>query len=118
MGPPRWDAAEWAQATVRLYWRQHGRCAWCGKPLVNDGVRHHRKRRREGGDRYSNVVLLHDACHAHVHAHPEAARALGVICPLDHDPTDWPWFDGAGVGWLLDDDGLVTRLDRPRSDRV
>jgi hypothetical protein len=64
-----------------LFIRAAGRCEWCGNLLHDDAARHHRMRRRDGGDRFANVVLLHTACHRHVHANPIDARASGFIVP-------------------------------------
>lgn len=101
----RWSFAEWEQATLVLVQRQRGRCARCWKGLNNDGVRHHRKRRRDGGDALSNVVLLHDACHRWVHANPAEARGLGLIVPFAADVLAWP-LAVQGGGWVtLDDSG-------------
>lgn len=93
-----------------LWARQAGACAWCHEPLKDEAARHHRKRRRDGGDRYSNVLLLHPFCHDDCHRMPAAARALGVICPTTEDPEDWPWMDAAGNPWLLHDDGGKHRV--------
>jgi hypothetical protein len=99
------------QATVTLNLRQRGRCPACGITLDNDGARHHRQRRRDGGDRLANLVILHTKCHRWVHANPEDARKLGLIVSFAGDPLEAPLYV-RGQGWvLLDDDGRATRID-------
>jgi hypothetical protein len=67
--------------------------------------------RRVGGDRLSNLVMLHTACHRTVHAHPEQARERGFIVSI-HDDTLAVPYDHLQRGWLLlDDDGGAERLD-------
>ncbi len=66
--------------------RDGQRCVRCGVSLtVVAGSRHHRLRRREGGHSASVLVLLCGSgttgCHGWVHAHPKAARAVGLVIP-------------------------------------
>lgn len=68
--------------------RDDYRCIRCGMSLyVTDGSRHHRMRRRDGGHRASNLILLCGSgttgCHGWAHNHPEAARAEGIIVPAN-----------------------------------
>lgn len=82
-----------------------GLCELCGKPLRARVERHHRKRKREGGDSYHNVVLLHPECHSYVHLHPAHARELGLIVSVYGDPLDAPMLQW-GRRWIkLHDDG-------------
>lgn len=59
--------------------------AWCemAEPDVCTGraeVRHHRLLRKQGGtDDRENTMDLCDACHRHVHHHPEIAYARGWL---------------------------------------
>jgi 5-methylcytosine-specific restriction endonuclease McrA len=77
----RWAADEWHEATLTLLLRAGHLCEACGVRLVNgdEVARHHRQRRAVGGDRLSNVVVLHGECHRSVHSHPELARRTGLI---------------------------------------
>jgi 5-methylcytosine-specific restriction endonuclease McrA len=111
--PERWTAQQWEAATLDLLRRDGDRCGWCSRPFGGDGVRHHRMPRRVGGDRLSNLVLLHDACHKDVHSRPEAARDRGVIVSIHGDLLTEPAFHERR-GWrLLDDDGRAVLVDRP-----
>ena len=109
-GPQRWAPEEWDTATDALMQRDGGRCLWCGKMLDNRGERHHRQRRRDGGDRLSNLVMLHPEHHREVHAHPEEARRRGFIVAFASDPLIVPIEAKGGRTFLLMDDG--TRTDR------
>jgi HNH endonuclease len=96
--------------------RDGDRCGWCRSPFRGDGVRHHRMPRRVGGDRLSNLVLLHDACHKTVHAHPAQARARGFIVSI-HGDTEAVPLDHLARGWVtLADDGTATPLPHPPPD--
>lgn len=104
---PEWTAEQWERATTALFIRQRGACDWCGKQLGRDGVRHHRMRRRDGGDTFPNVVLLHDHCHKHIHNYPDDAKARGFIVPTYERPSEVPLdvqgMTGQGAFWLTDD---------------
>ena len=102
---PRWTAEDWEAATFTLLTRDRGRCPWCTRPLDDRAERHHRRRARDGGDRYSNLLLMHPECHAAAHGSPERARSAGVIVPVfGAPPPTWPvMMDGRW--WLLDDAG-------------
>jgi HNH endonuclease len=109
----RWDFQQWEDATVAPLRRDGDRCGWCRSPFRNDAARHHRMPRRIGGDRLSNLVLLHTACHRTVHAHPEQARARGFIVSI-HGDTETTPMDHLARGWrLLADDGSATPCDPP-----
>lgn len=74
----RWDAGQWADADLILSARAGYACEKCGKecgPLE----RHHRKRRRDGGESYPNILMLGRGCHAETHAHPAISRRYGWI---------------------------------------
>jgi hypothetical protein len=102
---------------MALLRRDGDRCGWCRTPFGQDGVRHHRQPRRIGGDRLSNLVLLHDRCHKTVHAHPEEARERGFIVSIHADTLTTP-FDHLARGWVQpDDEGGAERVDTGPSAR-
>jgi len=111
---PREGATWWAQATVDLLRRCGYRCERCGHPLGDNLERHHRQRREVGGDRLSNLLALHSACHQYITEHPEEALANGWIVST-HGPSGvapdpagapvrLPGLTGTAL-WLLDDEG-------------
>lgn len=102
---PRWTPAEWEEGNAVLYARSGGCCEMCGKPLNGSAERAHRVRRRDGGDRLSNLLLLHPACHAWTHAHPLQSNARGYILPTHADPATTPVLWRGTELVLLDDDG-------------
>lgn len=115
---PRWTREEWAVANLALAIRAGDHCELCGKPLAGRAERAHRVRRRDGGDRLCNIVLLHPECHAFTHANPDDARAAGFLLRTTDDPLTIPvlW---RGVLWcLLDDHGnrepVLIAPDHPR----
>jgi len=75
----KWSSEEWAGQSMLLDFRAAGRCELCGERITRAAHRHHRQRRGVGGDRLSNLVLLHPECHWQVHGSPEGARAEGFI---------------------------------------
>ena len=93
-----------------------GVCWWCDRPLGGTGVRHHRMRRRDGGDRLANLLLLHPWCHnvssGSVHQEPRAAKERGFIVPSWADPLTYPvavrdqWY-------VLSDEGLMMIASAP-----
>ena len=103
----------WEKATAALRYRSADRCERCRDPLSPDRAeRHHRMRRRDGGDRLSNLLWLCRKCHAWITEHPAEAMANGWIVsalaspPLD--PATVPVRMGAyGRLHLLDDRGLA-----------
>lgn len=93
---------------MALLRRCGGKCWWCGKDLEGRAARHHRQRRRDGGDRLSNLVLLHPECHniypKSVHQNPTEAIDYGFIVPSWAEPDAFAIFVKNNY-WLLDDDG-------------
>lgn len=96
----------WVQLDAIVRARAAGRCECCGKPLVAV-ERHHRQRRRDGGDVPSNLVALLPDCHRRAHSHPEQARATGVIVSAYADPKSMPLWQYAERPVLLDDIGIA-----------
>jgi len=103
--PERWTFVEWEAATRTLLQRARNKCECCGRVLHGRAERHHRQRRGVGGDSLDNLVLVHVGCHAWAHAHPEEARADGLIVssygsfadtPLHQWGTRWVMLDAAG----------------------
>lgn len=112
---PRWTRDNWLVADIVLKVRSRGRCERCDADLVTTGVeRHHRKRRRDGGDRHANLAMLCPPCHQWVTVHPAESRRQGWIVAVAADPTEVPMRTPAGWAWL-DDDGLAS-LDRSIAD--
>ena len=103
--PPRWDTAQWESASLLVMHRDGLACLWCGEPLRGEVARHHRMRRRAGGDRLANILLLHGDCHRHIHAHPIEARGRGFIVSVYADMLGEPVVAKNGRAWLLDDQG-------------
>lgn len=108
---PRWTMEDWHNATMILLARCGSRCERCGHPLGNELERHHRQRREVGGDRLSNLLALHSACHQQITEHPEEAREHGWIVSANGliggapNPEDVPVRLPDGYLWLLLDDG-------------
>jgi hypothetical protein len=73
-------------------------------------------RRRDGGDRLANLLLLHPWCHnvssGSVHQEPQQARERGFIVPSWADPLTYPvavrdqWY-------VLSDEGLMMIASAP-----
>lgn len=107
---PQADAEWWAEATMLLLGRSGSRCERCGKPLAGAMERHHRQRRRDGGDRLSNLLALHPSCHQWITEHPAEAREHGwIVSASNPDPSRMPVMI-AGGWWLLDDLGGKIRV--------
>lgn len=106
-GSSRWDAEQWRAAEPRLRALCGGRCDRCGKDLLGGGERHHRIRRRDGGDRFANLLMLCRVCHGLVHQHPEESKANGWIVPPTGDVLIEP-VRIRGWWYLLDDLGHMT----------
>ena len=107
---PAWTYEEWQEANHQLLARAGSACERCGNPLTGENLsRHHRQRRRDGGDRLTNLLLLcgsgSTGCHGWVHAHPEEAREQGWIVPSWANPATTPVRLPDGYLWLLHDDG-------------
>ena len=97
----RLEPGGWDELTIRLLGRDGDRCGWCGVALRGDAHRHHRKRRRDGGDVIENLVLLHARCHGDVHTNVYDAQERGFIVPTWADPVETPVdMRGYGVAWL------------------
>lgn len=106
---PRWDAEQWSGGRDAVLARAAWRCECCGEDLLYAGVEiHHRVRRRDGGDRLSNLLALIPEHHTRWTANPAEAIARGIIVPTHAEPDSVPvlW---RGTSWsILTDDG--TRL--------
>lgn len=112
---PRWGWEEWEAADRVLRRRSRGRCERCGTDR-GPFERHHRKRRRDGGDRFSNVMLICVGCHRHVTEHPAEARRFGWIVSVARDPVEVPMLQ-FGAEWVtLDDAGQSRPLYGPVVD--
>lgn len=109
----RADAADWEEINLLLYRRSGDRCECCGKPLLNQAERHHRMRRRDGGDTLSNLLLLLPDHHKHWTEHPAEAVNLGIIVPTWASVADTPVLHGSR-GWVtLAEDGTATPVPTP-----
>lgn len=112
---PREDATWWQWANTMLLIRSQGLCELCCDALgAGPGPieRHHRLKRRDGGDRLSNLLYLHERCHQFVTEHPLESTPAGRIVRTGHDPANVPvWINGHW--WLLDDQGGRTHTDPP-----
>ena len=108
---PRWTAAEWDTNGRLLEARAAGQCEWCLDLLGGRVERHHRQRRRDGGDRLANLVLVHAHCHRHITEHPREATATGHIVRTGHDPAEIPILIGRWV--FLDDTRAVYNRPQP-----
>lgn len=110
---PRWTPQGWEEANSRLAARSGGRCECCGDPLAGQVERHHRVRRRDGGDRLANLLYLSPAHHAWWTRHPEQARVRGLIVSAWQDPGEVPVLL-AGAAWrYLDDQGGTRPAPEP-----
>lgn len=108
---PRWDGEDWRAANGLLMIRSKGRCECCGQPLNGQVERHHRKRRRDGGDRFANILFLLPEHHMRVTVNPAWAEERGLIVRVEGDLLAEPvWWQGKR--WvLLDDDGGMTEVE-------
>lgn len=101
-------------ANPLLMLRCGGICERCGTPLGTTHIeRHHRIRRRDGGDRLSNLMALCRTCHIRVTDYPTEAYANGwSIRALDEvDPETIPVrLAPTGHMWLLLDNGTKKLL--------
>lgn len=102
---PRWSWDEWQDANVRLEVRCGNLCERCGKQPPTE--RHHRQRRRDGGDRLSNILALCTDCHRHVTEHPKEARIAGYIVSVNRDPAEIPVLWRAREWYTLWDSGTM-----------
>ncbi len=92
--------------------RDQDSCVRCGIHANAIGASiHHRKRRRDGGHAWSNLVVLCGSgttgCHGWATENPAAARADGVVVPSWDEPATTPiLYRGQLV--ILGDDGSIT----------
>lgn len=111
MKPPRWDAGEWANQNLLLESRAAGACERCGKEC-GPVERHHRKRRREGGDSLQNLLFVGELCHREIHAHPATSRKFGWIVSVYADPITVPvLWRSREWAMLTEDGGRVPAFD-------
>ena len=108
--------AAWDDFTMKLWARSRGLCEVCGD--VPPTERHHRKRRRDGGDRLSNLLFVCTPCHRLITDQPESvtkARANGWIVPAlgIAEPDTYPVRQWDTTWVLLDDDGHAVACDPP-----
>jgi 5-methylcytosine-specific restriction endonuclease McrA len=97
--------------------RDHYRCLRCGMAGTEQ---HHRVRRRDGGHRRSNIVLLCHDCHREVTLNPLTSKLTGYIVPpwlADAAPTT-PLMTFTGAWVLLDDEGNVTPAPLTTAERA
>lgn len=107
----------WDEFTMLLWARSRGLCEICAD--VPPTERHHRKRRRDGGDRLSNLLFLCNGCHRLITDHPESvtrARSNGWIVPAlgIAEPDTYPVRLWDTTWCLLDDDGKAVACDPPK----
>lgn len=100
---PRWDAEDWAQGNMILMARAGYICERCGK--ADNLERHHRKRRRDGGESFPNLTALCSSCHSWCHAHPALARKYGWIVSAYMEPVAVPMLWRSKEWVLLSEDG-------------
>lgn len=113
---PRFERETWDEATMLLWARSRGLCERCGDAEPTE--RHHRKRRRDGGDRLCNLLFLCTGCHREITDQPESvtrARALGYIVPAlgIAEPETYAVLLWGSTWVLLDDDGKAVACDPP-----
>jgi hypothetical protein len=110
---PRWTPPEWRDASMALLRRSGGRCECCGADLRGRAERSHRVRRRDGGDRLSNLLLVLPEHHVEFHHRPVWAKGQGFQLYPHDDPAARP-VHYRGQRWvMLDDDGGMTDCDPP-----
>jgi hypothetical protein len=85
--------------------RSGGMCEICGTQPGTE--RHHRKRRRDGGDRLSNILFLCQRDHQFVTEHPANARKYGWIVSVNAEPDMIPVLYRRQTWHLLDDVGSL-----------
>lgn len=110
---PRWTAEEWAQVTTWLLARAGHRCECCGNRLQDRVERHHRMRRRDGGDRLANLLLLLPEHHQHWTEHPAEAVDRGIIVPTWASVADTPVLHWGRTWTRLADDGSGVVVPAP-----
>ena len=108
---PQADHFDWwtTFANPLLMLRSGGVCEVGGCDLNQTGIeRHHRIRRRDGGDRLSNLLALCPTHHHYVTDHPAEAYANGwsIRALDDTDPETVPVrLAPTGHLWTLGDNG-------------
>lgn len=107
-GAPQWTWQEWQDANQILYARSGGLCEICGKVPWTE--RHHRKRRRDGGDRLCNLLALCGEDHRYVTEHPAEARRYGFIVSAYAEPSVMPVLYRRREWFILDDEGGLRPL--------
>lgn len=115
MKPTRWNSSEWADNSLLLEARAAGVCERCGKEC-GPVQRHHRKRRREGGDSLENLLAVGRPCHEHIHAHPVESRRYGFIVSVYADPSVVPVLYRRQEWMILDAAGSRMPLPEPLED--
>lgn len=115
MKPRRWNSSEWAAMNLLLEARAGGACERCGKEC-GPVQRHHRKRRREGGDSLANLLFLGAPCHVATHAHPVESRRFGWIVSMSRDPLEVPVLWRSREWFYLEDDGTKRLLEGTLED--
>lgn len=120
---PRFDTEGWDLANMLLFARSRGRCERCGERVGTQpgelrAERHHRQRRRDGGDRLANLLLLCARCHRRITDRPESetrARERGYIVSAlgVEDPAAVPVLLWGDTWVLLDDGGQAHACDPP-----
>lgn len=100
----RWDAEDWQQGNLILMARADYACERCGH--TDKGIeRHHRKRRRDGGESFPNLTALCVECHGWAHSHPALARKYGYIVSVNRNPVEVPMLWRSREWVYLDEDG-------------
>lgn len=104
---PRWDWDAWLTAGPMLEARAGGCCERCGSGR-GPFDRHHRKRRRDGGDTYANILYVCSGpggCHGWIHEHPAESRKAGWIVAVARDPASMPVWWRRQTWLFFDADG-------------
>jgi hypothetical protein len=107
----RWTRDEWEDANLILAARSAGMCERCGKEPWTQ--RHHRKRRRDGGESFPNITALCAICHAWCHEHPALSRQYGWIVSVYMDPVTVPFLRHRREWVLFDEYGGIVPAFAP-----
>jgi hypothetical protein len=97
---------------AQVYDRCGGYCDCCGSSLlVSEMHVHHRRLRSQGGSNdVSNLLALHDRCHASVHQNPRLSYEMGWLVPSWADPLEYPLTLPDGRQVLLTNESDPVRL--------
>lgn len=108
---PTWDRDDWEFWNLILMGRAGHACERCGK-TDSTLERHHRKRRRDGGESAPQILVLCRLCHSWSHEHPALARRYGYIVSVTMEPVTVPvlWRSREWV-LLTEDGGRVPAFD-------